>query len=79
MTLRCVGDMIITYSQQLCFNLCICFISLCYVGIKSSAVGLKVCAITAEVKKYKLIIKRKKDNNNKVLLLGKSKLDTIKF
>ena len=79
MTLRCLGDMIITNSQQLCFSLCICFISLCYVGIKSSAVGLKVCAITAEVKKYKLIIKRKKENNNKVLLLGKSKLDTIKF
>ena len=32
------------------------------IGIRSSAVGLKICAITAGIKKYKLIIKRKKDN-----------------
>ena len=32
------------------------------IGIRSSAVGLKICAITAGIKKYKLIIKRKKDD-----------------
>ena len=43
----------------------------------SSAVGLKICAITAEIKKYKSIIKKKKNNHDKLVLLGKSKLSTI--
>ena len=30
------------------------------IGITSSAIGLKICAITLEIKKYKSIIKRKK-------------------
>ena len=29
------------------------------IGITSSAIGLKICVITAEIKKYKSIIKRK--------------------
>ena len=28
------------------------------IGITSSAIGLKICAITAEIKKYKSIIKK---------------------
>ena len=47
------------------------------VGIKSSAVGLKFCAITAGIKKYKLIIKKKKKKHDKIVLLGNAKLDTI--
>ena len=31
------------------------------VGITSSRVGINICAITAGTKKYKLIIKRKKE------------------
>ena len=30
------------------------------IGIASSAVGLKICAITAAIKKYNSIIKKKK-------------------
>ena len=30
------------------------------IGITSSALGLKTCVITAEIKKYKSIIKKKK-------------------
>ena len=45
--------------------------------ITSSAVGFKICAITAEIKKFKSIIKKKKKNYNKIELLGKSKLSTI--
>ena len=30
------------------------------IGITSSAIGLKICAITAGIKKYKSIIKKKK-------------------
>ena len=34
------------------------------VGIASSAVGLKICAITVGIKKYKLIIKKKEVEQN---------------
>ena len=46
--------------------------------ITSSAVGLSICAIIAGIKKYKLIIKERKNNNDKIFLLGKHKLNTIK-
>ena len=49
------------------------------VGITSSAVGMKICAITAAIKKYKSIIKAQKKKHNKILLLGKSKLNTIEI
>ena len=47
------------------------------VGITSFAVRIKICAITAEIKKYKLIVKKKK-KHDKIVLLGKVKLNTIK-
>ena len=49
------------------------------VGITSSPVGIKLCAITARIKKYKPIIKkkRKENNNDKIVLLGKDELSTI--
>ena len=47
------------------------------VGITSSAVGIKICAITAGIKKYKSIIKKKKKKHDKIVLLGKDKLNTI--
>ena len=47
-------------------------------GIANSAVGLKFFPITAEIKKYKSIIKKKKKKHDKIVLLGKTKLDIIK-
>ena len=47
------------------------------IGIKSSAIGLKICAIVAGIKKCKLIIKKKKKNHDKIVLLSKSKLNSI--
>ena len=47
------------------------------IGITSSAVGLKICAITAEIKKYKSIIKKKKKKHDKIALLANIKLNTI--
>ena len=38
------------------------------IGITSSAIGLKICALTVGIKKYKSIIKKKKKNHNKTLL-----------
>ena len=45
-------------------------------GITSSAVGLKVCVITARIKKYNSIIKKKKKKYEKIVLLAKSKLNS---
>ena len=42
------------------------------VAITRSAVGLKICGITAGFKKYKSIIKKKKNNHDKIILFGKS-------
>ena len=47
------------------------------IGITSSAVGLKNCAIAAGIKKYKSIIKKKKKKHDKIILLAKSKLKSI--
>ena len=42
------------------------------VGITSSAVGLKICGITAGIKKYKTIIKKKRKNHDKIVLLSET-------
>ena len=47
------------------------------VGITSSTVGLKICAITTGIKMYKSIIKNNKEKHDKIVLLGKTKLDII--
>ena len=45
------------------------------IGVTSSAVGKNICAITAEIKKS--IINKKKKKHDKIVLLGKQKLNTI--
>ena len=47
------------------------------VSMTSSAVGFKICALTAGIKKYKLIKKKRKKHNN-IVLFAKTKLNTIK-
>ena len=44
------------------------------IGITSSATELKICEI---IKKYKSIITIKKKNHDKILLLAKSKLNSV--
>ena len=43
----------------------------------STIIRLKICVITAGTKKYKSIIKKKKKNHDKTVLLVKSKLSSI--
>ena len=43
----------------------------------STIIGLNTCVITAGTKKYKSIIKKKKKNHDKTVLLVKSKLSSI--
>ena len=45
--------------------------------VTSSVVGLKICAITVGIKMYKSIIDKKKRNHDKLVLLGKVKLNTM--
>ena len=47
------------------------------VGITSSAVGTKIFTITAEIKKYKSILKKKKKKHYKIIFLEKDKLNSI--
>ena len=47
------------------------------IGVTSSAIGLKPYAITAGIKRYKSIIKKKKQKHDKMVLLAKGKLNSI--
>ena len=47
------------------------------IGIASSTVELNICAITAGIKKYMSIIKKKEKKLDKIALLAKTKLNTI--
>ena len=49
------------------------------IGIPSSAAIIKICVITAGIKKYKSFIKKsKKNKHDKIVLLGKDKFNIIK-
>ena len=47
------------------------------IGITSSTTGLKICVITAGIKRYKSINKKKKTKHDKIILLSKSKLNSL--
>ena len=47
-----------------------------HIGITSSEIELKICVITAGIKKYKSIIKKKRKKHDKIVLLAKSKLNS---
>ena len=46
-------------------------------GIYEFCSWIKICAATSEIKKYKSIIKKKKKKHDKIVLLAKSKLNSI--
>ena len=47
------------------------------IGITSSAGGLRICLVTAGIKRYKSTIKKKKKKHNKLVLLAKTKLNAM--
>ena len=47
------------------------------IGIASSTIELKTCVITTAIKMYKSIIKKKRKNHDKIVLLAKFKLNNI--
>ena len=48
-----------------------------HIGIISSVIEIKICVITAGIKKYKSIIKTEKKKHDKIVLLAKSKLNRV--
>ena len=62
----------------MCFYFCIVPLVSIPTGITSSAIGLRMCAITAGIKKYKSIIKKKK-KHYKMVFLAKSTLNGIEL
>ena len=57
----------------MCFN----FFSLYSSRYASSAITIKISVITAGFKKYKSIIKEKKKKRDKIVVLAKTKLNTV--
>ena len=47
------------------------------IGITRSATGLKICAVTAGIKRYKSIIRKKKKKHDKIVLLAKSEFNSV--
>ena len=48
-----------------------------HIGITSSEIELKICVITAGIKKYQPIIKKEKKKHDKIALLVKSRLNSV--
>ena len=50
------------------------------IGTTSSAIGLKVCAQIAGIKRHRsIIVKKKKNKHDRIVLLAKSKLNSREF
>ena len=64
---------------SLWFNFCFCFFSWYSYRYYKFCSGLKICAITAKTKKYKPIINKKSKKHDKLILLAKTKLNSIEI
>ena len=63
--------LILTYTVNECVSISVFASSIGIpIGIKSSATELKICAITAGIKKYKSMINKKEKNHDKKVLLA---------
>ena len=65
-----------------CFSFCgcwRCFSSLVGIpiAITGSATGIKICAITAGITKYKSITEKKKNKHDKIVLLARTTLNSM--
>ena len=47
------------------------------VGVPSFVIEIKICAVNAGIKQYKSIRNKKKKKHDKIVLLGRDKLNTI--
>ena len=61
-TLNYIGQLLIlasTFTGRISISIFVSFLGT-LIGIPSSAIGLKICVITAGIKKYKIILKKRK-------------------
>ena len=61
------------------FVFCFYFFNWYYLRNCEFCKGLEICAVAAGIKEYKSIIKKKKNNLNKTVLLAKSKINSIEI
>ena len=65
------------YNYWMCFHVCFCFTSWYSSRNFKLYIRLNICVITAGTKKYKSISKKKKKKHDRIVLLSKSKLNSI--
>ena len=63
------------YNYCICFHFCFCFFS--WYSCRDFKLCSWICAITAGIKKYNSITKKKKKKHDEIILLAKSKLNSI--
>ena len=71
---RLIAISIVTGSVSI--SVCISLVGT-HIGMESSTIALKMCVVTTRIKKYKSIIQKKKKKHEKIVLLTKSKLNSI--
>ena len=79
-TLNCIENLFILASVVAGYVSISVVISLVsFFSIMNSTTGLKIYAMIAGIKKYKSIIKKKKKKHGKIVLLAKTKLNSMKI
>ena len=72
-------QLILIFTVSRCVSISAFALAGIHIGITSSEIELKICVITAGIKKYKSIIKKEKKKHDKIVLLAKSKLYIWEF
>ena len=70
-------QLILIFTVSGCISISAFALAGIHIGITSSEIELKICVITAGIKKYKLIIKKEKKKHDKIALLAKSRLNSV--
>ena len=65
------------YSYWVCFYFCCYFLIDIPAGIASSTVRIEICKINAILKKYQSKIKNKKKKHDEIVLLAKTKINSV--
>ena len=63
----------------MCFSFCIASLVGIHIGVARSAVRLKISGITAGIKMYKLITKKKRKKSDIIVLLTKTKPNSMEI
>ena len=70
-------QLILIFTVSRCVSISAFALAGIHIGITSSEIELKICVITAGIKKYKLIIKKEKKKHDTTVLFTESKLNSV--